>query len=334
MRPLTRSILTACALAVATSASAFAQTAPDPGEADEELIARGVTLRKQGDDASALAVFEQAYSLRRSPRAAAQMALANQALGQWVRAEPGLVEALGATGDAWVDRNRPYLEESLVAVRAHLGWLAVESNAAGAEVWIGSKLAGRLPLDAPLRVAAGDLVAMVRAPGYTEVQRTLHVDAGERALAAFTFVGPSEAAASPIPPEPASVGTPAPVIGDEKRLPPSRHKAAWLTLVGAGALGLVGVGALVTREWEARIYDDDARCGPAGGLSRYARCGTNRDIGSAAQTVAAIALTGSAVAGVTGGVLLLGGSRRDPSPAAVSLGCSLAAQGIVCDGAF
>jgi hypothetical protein len=283
-----------------------------------------VALRKKGDDAGALALFEQAYAAQRSPRAAAQMALAHQALGHWARAEENLVEALGAVNDAWIDRNRPYLEESLVAVRRHLGWLEVTSNVTGAEVRVEAELVGRLPLDHPLRVAAGDFTVEVRAPGYAGIQRSVHVDPGARALAAFEFV--ARAAASEAPER------------DVSRVPSEAsygHEAAWMLFGGAGALLLVGIGGAVTREWEARIYNDDSQCGPSGGLSRSARCGTNRDIGSAAETVAIVALAGAGLAAAAGGALLFFDRRRPgPTPAARAFGCGVVSAGVVCDGAF
>jgi len=61
-------------------------------------ISRGVALRRQGRDASALEVFQSAWRSSRAPRALAQVALAEQALGRWVAAEAHLVEALAAAG--------------------------------------------------------------------------------------------------------------------------------------------------------------------------------------------------------------------------------------------
>jgi hypothetical protein len=76
----------------------------------------------------------------------------------------------------------------------------------------------------------------------------------------------------------------------------------------AGVLALLGTGAIVTREWEAGIYNDDSKCAPLGGESRYARCGVNRDIGSAAQTIAVSAFIGTGLSAVLAGVLLLRGT--------------------------
>src|SRR4051812_16131890 len=71
----------------------------DPAEA---AIRRGVDLRRQGQDDQALQEFKKAYELSPSPRAIAQIGLAEQALGRWVDAETHLEAALGSKTDAWI----------------------------------------------------------------------------------------------------------------------------------------------------------------------------------------------------------------------------------------
>src|SRR3979409_1225623 len=126
--------LLAVLLASSTPHIAAAQTgarAVEPERTCGYVMTKGVRLRREGDDAGALAAFERAYGLVPSPRALGQIALAHQALGHWLEAEHGLVEALRISSDAWVARNRAYLEESLAAARAHLAWLDVDCNVVG-----------------------------------------------------------------------------------------------------------------------------------------------------------------------------------------------------------
>ncbi len=306
----------------------------DPGSAaaheltDDELIASGIDLRKQGRDAEALAMFEQAYAKHASPRAVAQIALAHHALAQWREAERGLIDGLRSTDDAWIERNLAYLEESLRVVQAHLAWLDVESDVVGAEVWVGGELSGRLPLAEPLRIVAGDVAVEVRATGYATMGRTLQVTASARVLSVFAF------GAVPVPERPAPQEAPA-----LPRLPAgltnSRSRtAAWATLAGAGALGVVGIGGLVTREVEADIWNDDSKCLPPPGQSRYSRCGANRDIGLAAQTIAIGAFVGAGLAAAVSGVLLLRIPRSAPAPATGTAGCFVVGPGFECRGAF
>ena len=109
-------LLAACLAAPLSAPRAFAQDAPeDPREVE------GRSLRAQGRDAEALALFRDAYGRTGSMRTLARLALAEAALGRWSDAEAHLVEAL-ASSDPWVSANRREpaggLEGSLAQVRA------------------------------------------------------------------------------------------------------------------------------------------------------------------------------------------------------------------------
>src|SRR5687767_13732162 len=86
----------------------------------EALIKRGVELRRQGEDQAALREFQRAHALAPTPRAAAQIGLAEQALERWTDAEAHLNEALRARNDPWIRKNRAVLEESLRTVRGRI----------------------------------------------------------------------------------------------------------------------------------------------------------------------------------------------------------------------
>jgi hypothetical protein len=331
MRMPTRRALIASVVLLLSACPAGAQepsSATSPGPTDEELITKGVALRKDGQDAEALVVFERAYALHATPRAVVQMALAHQALGQWREAERGLIAGLRESDDPWIARHRTHLEESLATIQEHLASLEVESSIAGAELWIGGVLWGRLPLDRPMRVEAGDVTVQVRAPGYAPVQQTLHVEAKSHVHAAFTLVSRSGPMASPTgqPSVAYLSGAARPVLGT--------RKLAWISLGSAGGFALVGIAGLVTREWEAQIWNDDTQCAPPPGHSRSDRCGTNRDIGTAAQTIAIVAFAVSGVAAVVSGAFFLGSSRATAVPTAGVVGCGIDGPGFVCAGAF
>jgi hypothetical protein len=299
--------------------SAFAQersSAAEPESTDDRLIADGVSLRKAGKDAAALALFEIAYAQHPSARAVAQMALAHQALGQWREAERGLVEAMRSSDDAWVARERVYLEEGLAAVRAHLAWLDVDSNLAAAEIWIGGEHVATLPLSSPLRVTAGTVIVEARAPGHPPFQRTMSIDGGTTAHATFALLVDSHAS-----------------VADE-RSSGSMRTAGWITLSISGGLLLAGIAGEVTREREAQIYDDDSQCGPSAGQSRNARCGTNRDIGSAAETLGIAALAGAGVGFAIAAGLLHGGSAKPSARVTARGGCGVTGSGLGCSGTF
>ncbi len=324
--------------ASAPPAASVGQALPDAPTTDassgaaDDLVAQGIRLRREGHDDRALVLFAQAYALDHSARTAAQLALAHQALAHWLEAEHGLIEALGDAADPWISRNRAYLDQSLAVAQGHLAWLEVASNAAGAEVWIGGQLAGRVPLAGPLRVVAGEMTLEVRAPPFAPIRRTMTLAGGSRDLTEFTF---APAATEPVAPDRA---TRAAVEGADPGR--SRRTAGWVTLAVSGGLALVGAAAAITREWEARIYGNDADCGPLPSEPRSVRCGSNRDIGMAAQTVSIVTFVGAGAGAVASGILLLGAQRAParspvaPAPAAARFACGPAGLGLACAGVF
>lgn len=156
--------------------------APAPGVTEvaesDALILEGVKLREQGKDAEALAVFVRAQALAPTPRALAQRALAEQALGDWVQADAHLREALAASDDPWIARNRQALDGALAVIGDHLGQLQVNGGVAGAELRLDGQLVGTLPLGGPLRVVVGRPMLEVTAAGYHPVRREIAIKAG------------------------------------------------------------------------------------------------------------------------------------------------------------
>src|SRR5262245_2039922 len=122
--PVTRSSRAGCSLratlAALTCALALCSLNANPVRAQgagDEAIANGIALRRQGKNAEALREFQRAYAADPSPRALAQIALAQQALGNWLAAESGLVSALSAAHDNWIVHNRAALAGALEIVR-------------------------------------------------------------------------------------------------------------------------------------------------------------------------------------------------------------------------
>jgi hypothetical protein len=177
----------------------------------EALLTRGIELRRQGDDAGALELFKQAAEAHSTPRAVAQMGLAEQALGRWVEAEEHLKLALDDANNPWVGRNRETLTRSLAAVSEHIGSIELSCDVAGASVSMNGVLAGRTPLSGPLRAAAGSVVFEIVADGFHPMTRSLQVSAGGLARENVTLV-PMRVALPPpvVAPVVAPVVTPPP----------------------------------------------------------------------------------------------------------------------------
>jgi hypothetical protein len=148
------------------------------GEDVEALLKKGIELRRHGRDREALAEFQRAAKISRTPRVTAQIALAEQALGLWVDAESDMREALANAQDPWIAKNRPVLEGALGTVRGHVGTVEIWGAPDGAEVLLDDKLLGHLPSAGPTSFATEDLELVVRAPGYLQIKRILHIQLG------------------------------------------------------------------------------------------------------------------------------------------------------------
>jgi tetratricopeptide (TPR) repeat protein len=303
--------------AAAPSASASAQRRADP-------IDEGIALRERGRDAEALALFERAYAETPTARALAQIALAEQALGRLVEAEAHLAEALAEASDPFIRRNRALLESELADIRTHVGDLTVTGGVEGAEVVVGGQALGVLPLDAPVRVVAGEVALVVRAEGYEPFETTVTVPGGGAAsvLARLARVPsatePEREVVAPPPPTGAEDGGPAWAL------------PVGLALAGVGVVGLgVGAGLMVVREDNAqlrqRCSDTDPGCraayqnaldAEAGGIASFVLGG-------------ALAAGGAAVLvlGATGG---LGSARSDEA----SVACAPGLLAMHCAGRF
>ena len=98
---------------------------------EETLIRHGIELRKAQDDLAARAEFQKAYDLTHSPRAAAQLGLAEFALGRWDDAEGHVSEALRAPKDPWIAKYRAELDRSLATIKAHVARIRDRRRAGG-----------------------------------------------------------------------------------------------------------------------------------------------------------------------------------------------------------
>jgi len=233
-------------LLVALAASAHAQgpaAAPAPAVAEvaesDALILQGLKLREQGKDGEALKLFVRAQELAPTPRALAQRALAEQALGDWVQAETHLRAALASSEDPWIARHRQALEGALAVIGDHLGQLQVNGGVAGAELRLNGQLVGQLPLAAPLRVVVGRPLLEVSLAGYYPVRREIAIKAGSLSTESIELV--------PVPAQPAAASTPAePVTSSdvEAHAAPDRSELRQLSPLvfwtAAGVTAVVG----------------------------------------------------------------------------------------------
>ena len=238
-------LLLACAFVVAAvepSAHAGARRGATKSE-DEQLIQQGLDLRDKGQDDAALELFRRAYKVSATGRAAAQMALAEQALGHWVDAEAHLTEALRAD-EPWIVRNKTLLTQALTDIRSHIGSLDLVGGAAGAEVVLNGQTVGTLPLGAPLRAPAGSVALEVRAPGYLPVVRNVVVPSGGTARETLSMVSLGQSPAVPESAAPVAEGAKPAATTSADGSPPISDESGSLRRPIGLALGIAGVAGL------------------------------------------------------------------------------------------
>jgi hypothetical protein len=249
-----------CLLWLAAGSGVVVAQDPEPraeGVPEEvlTLLRRGVEARLGGDDVHALEAFEAAHALAPTlGRAAAQLGLARQALGEWVAAEALLVEALGSD-DPWIGRHRSALDQALVVVRAHTATLLVTAPEGTLVALDGA--AERIPAPASFRVAEGPHRILGTLAGHDDAALTVEVRGGGEHTVLLTPRATAVVEPAPLPPEP--LPAPAP---DVSALTPAERPPHALVWAGLGA-SLVGLGAALG----GHLLAEDARAGRAAVLA-------------------------------------------------------------------
>jgi hypothetical protein len=295
----------------------------------EALIAKGVELREKGRDDEALAVFKEALAKAPSPRARAQVGLAEQALGMWVLAEADLFAALAAADDPWIAKNRAPLEGALAVVRRRLASLEVR-GAENAEVFIDGVRIGKGV--GPFRVEAGRRTLEVRAPGFHPTARTVELPAGGIARETVTLVAASHPEVGAAREGPRSDARDAPNRVDD----PGRGQRllGWGFVGGGAALVATGGAGLLVRNGIVEEYN--ATC-PGVGVAQPPTCEEQVSAARTWLTVSIVTLAGGAVLAIGGVVLVASApSRQEPNAArgAPRLACGLSGPGLGCAGTF
>jgi hypothetical protein len=326
-------------LAVPLFAAPSIVRADDVDGESEQHMQHGIELRRLGKNREALEAFQRAYDLRPTPRASAQIALARQALADWVGAERGIEDALQAAEDPWIARYRDVLAQALTTVRGHLATLYVEANVTQGELLLNGSPSGPVPApDQPLRVVAGTLPFEVRAPGYTSVRRTLEIAPGAQVHVVITL----DPLASPAP---GVAFTPPDARGTEQgvslprepfvgapRLDARRTLWAYVALGGAGVLAGAGVVAWRVRENNVSIYNDNSRC-LVSTRTRAEQCAPQANAANLALGVEIAAFAAAVGSAGIGGWLLLSPQARSSS-ASVTTCVPWTTFGVLCSKRF
>ena len=322
------------AIVLAASLCALPRTAlADPAQAEAEaLIAKGIDLREHGKDDEALALFKQALAKSPSPRARAQVGVAEQALGLWVAAEADLVLALSAVDDAWIAKNRGALEGALATIRRRLGTLEVRGTD-GADVMLDGVRLGVLPATAPFRVEAGRRTLEIRKDGFHPTTRSLEIPAGGVARETVTLVAVTPETVAKPGGGPGAAGGPVPAGPDPGR---SQRLLGWVfTGAGVALMATGGIGFLVRKGY---VDDYNIRC-PGVGADQSPECADKADSSKTWLTISIITLVGGGIFTVGGLTLVATApSREAKAPAKVRFACAPSVFGgggsLGCAGSF
>jgi hypothetical protein len=329
-------VATLLVLGVTTSLAGRALATPDDPDADT-LINRGLDLREHGKDDEALAVFKKALAKSPSPRARAQVALAEQALGLWTSAESDLLLCLSAADDPWITKNRGAIEGALAVVRRHLGSLEIRGTQ-GAEVLLDGVRLGALPATAPFRVEAGRRTLELRAKGFHSTARNVEIAPGSVTretvmLVALTPDSGGEPGASGEPGAGGPRDRAVPVDSDPGH---GQRVLGWAFATTGAALLVTGGVSMMVRKG---IIDDYNNNCPGLGVNQPPDCDGKIASSRTWLTVAIVSLVGGgifAIGGLT--VVATAPSRSTASAGGVRIGCAPSSLGdgatLGCAGTF
>jgi tetratricopeptide (TPR) repeat protein len=331
--------VSAALLVLGPSALAFGQDEPDTGSESgsggsaDDLVAQGIALRRSGQDAQALAVFQRAEVLEPgSARIQVHLAATHQALGEWEAADRYLTRALAQMNDAYVQRHQSMLASARRRIDAHIGSIEVSGGPPGTQVWLNGRLVGKLPMSDTVRIEGGIYTLEARLPRHYPVTRSVAIAGGSLVRESIRLqpVSSAEGASSPA------------VSADEQPLEASVDTSGsgtpgWLTWTLAGLTVGAAAGtayAWTVRESHADNWNNDNDC-LRQGRTRDDVCSDELDAGKSAETWMWVggAATG-AFAAATLVSLWLQRDEETVDASTVGFDCGLGWNQVLCAGRF
>jgi hypothetical protein len=276
-------------------------------ENPDEMIERGIQLREQGKDDEALGWFKRAYQASPTPRALAQIALAEQALGQWVPAERDLNDALAKASDDWIAKHKTALSGALATIQQHIGDLVLNGGVEGAQVSVDGAKVGTLPAPKPIRLEIGTHTLEIQHASYYPISQPVtiradaparvHVDMHPRTQdGSNNVVTTTTTVPPPVTNPPPSSSSPQQTIGIVVAA------SAGLPLI----LGIIGIAA---HESSVADYNGDPTCPGKEVPVKPPACQSRVDTASTWSAVSVASFVGAGVLAATGVILLLTAPR-------------------------
>jgi len=181
-------LLLALCLSLAAPRAVRAESGRDEVQREaRERFDRGLRLFNQEDNAGALAEFERAYELVAHPLVLFNIGLVHVAMHKPVEAVDAFDRLLQNPGV--LDAERLATAHSRRDEQAALiGEIRVTSNVDGAAVEVDNLTRARTPLARPIRVASGQHLVALVAPGYAPARREVTVAGQAQVVADFSLV--------------------------------------------------------------------------------------------------------------------------------------------------
>jgi hypothetical protein len=239
----------------------------DEGQVDsatEDLIQRGIALRRAAKDEAALAVFLEAE--KRAPnsvRILLHATTAAQGCGKWVMAHSYLRRASLYRTDPYYQRYRSAIRTVEDTVEQHVGQFRTLGAPAGAEVLLNGQRVGQLPMDEAVVVEVGAYELEVSKPGYFPLRRPVTVSGGGGLSQESVELSSMHAVAGPVTSRAPFTVERNDEVQISDRVGASPLRARWVTwALAGGGLALLGTSAALfaVREQRATTWNDDNAC--------------------------------------------------------------------------
>jgi hypothetical protein len=277
-------------------------------ENPDEMIERGIQLREQGKDDEALGWFKRAYQASPTPRALAQIALAEQALGQWVPAERDLNDALAKASDDWIAKHKTALSGALATIEQHIGDLVLSGGVEGAQVSVDGAKVGTLPAPKPIRLEIGTHTLEIQHASYYPISQpvTIRSDAPARV---YVDMHPraQQDGSTPLPRDVVATTTvPPPVTTNPPPSSSSPQQTIGIVVAASAGLPLIlGIIGIAAHESSVADYNGDPTCPGKEVPVKPPACQSRIDAASTWSAVSVASFIGAGVLAATGVILLL-----------------------------
>jgi hypothetical protein len=178
---MARSLLVLVLFATMAASTPSRASPSDPKGEAERHFRIGLDLVKEQAWDAALAEFSRSRTLLPTAGAIENAAVCLRELGRFDQALATYEELRGPVGSSLSAEERRAVDTDVARLERFVGSLVVESEPAGAAVFVDARLRGTTPLEKPVTVTVGTRTVRVTKEGYAPFERNITVASGESA---------------------------------------------------------------------------------------------------------------------------------------------------------